>query len=79
MRTASHVPKKGWGARTEVKRPEPVPEAPATDETGIALQEENDAVPEVGAAEEDDIVLETEGDETDVTGLVDNIDEPKDP
>jgi hypothetical protein len=56
-----------------------VPEAPATDETGEALQEENDAVPEVGAAEEDDIVLETEADETDVTGLLDNIDEPKDP
>jgi uncharacterized protein (TIGR02300 family) len=79
-RKAPYASKRGWGDRAEAKRPE----APTTEAVQVAesaseeLQDETEVAPEVEAAEEDDTVLEPEVDETDVTGLVDHVDEPKD-
>jgi uncharacterized protein (TIGR02300 family) len=82
-RKAPYASKKGWGDRTEVKRPEPVREEAETKVTAESgsenLEEENDAGPEVETPEEDDTVLEPEVDEPDVSGLVDHLDEPKEP
>jgi len=85
-RKSPYVAKKGWGERTEAKRPAAVrEEAEAKDAVHRAesvseeLEVETEAGPEVEAAEEDDAVLEPEVDEPDVSGLVDHIDEPKEP
>lgn len=82
-RKAPYTAKKGWGDRTETKRPEPVREEAESKVTAESasqeLEDENETVPDVEAAEEDDTVLEPEVDEPDVTGLVDHVDEPKEP
>ena len=82
-RKAPYVSKRGWGGRTENKRPEPVPEEAETKVTAEGasedLEEENEAAPDAATPEEDDTVLEPEVDEPDVSGLVDHIDEPKEP
>jgi uncharacterized protein (TIGR02300 family) len=87
-RKAPFASKKGGGDRAEIKRPDAVRAEPKTkvmaESESEVLEEDADAAPEVEAPDEDDsvledTVLEPDVDEPDVSGLVDHVDEPKEP
>jgi uncharacterized protein (TIGR02300 family) len=84
-RKAPYVSKRGWGDRTGARPPEAARDEPVTNGAAEPAEdareelEASEAESEIEAPGQDETVLEPELDEPDVSGLVDHIDEPKEP